>query len=87
ADDAYHCQSYFLSGFADAGRLPWREPGLSCFAPSQLRCLCPAPPGQRVSIPGCRNVNTGLAAAVPAAPPLARRGLRFRHPGGEAAGL
>lgn len=41
-----------------------REPGLSCFAPSQLRCLCPAPPGQRVSIPGCRNVKGRLAASV-----------------------
>ncbi|ENX6380638.1 hypothetical protein ACFQVU_004769, partial [Salmonella enterica] len=61
-----------LSVFADAGRLPWREPGLSCFAPSQLRCLCPAPSGQRVSIPGCRNVNGRLAATVPVTPPFLR---------------
>ncbi|EFN5732513.1 TPA: transposase, partial [Escherichia coli] len=28
-----------------------------------MRCLCPAPSGQRVSIPGCRNVNTVSDAA------------------------
>ncbi|MBC6504398.1 hypothetical protein GW742_23480 [Citrobacter freundii] len=59
-----------------------------CHASHRASCAVSARPfGQRVSIPGCRNVNPTLAATVPVTPPLARRFLRFSHPGGKAAGL
>jgi hypothetical protein len=60
------------------GRLPWREPGLSCFAPSQLSCLCPAPSGQRVSIPLSRGQHHACG--------IRERMRRSHQPGGHAAG-
>lgn len=59
-----------------------------CHASHRASCAVSARPLRGSGFPShCRNVNTGLAAPVPAAPPLALRGLRFRHPGGKAAGV
>ncbi|EFO3457610.1 hypothetical protein DPL54_24755, partial [Escherichia coli] len=50
---------------------PWRG---GCRERSQRSCLRPG------GLPSLTR-NPGLAATVPVAPPLSRRGLRSRHPG------
>ncbi len=51
--------------------VPWRG---GCRERSQRSCLRPG------GLPSLTR-NPGLAATVPVAPPLSRRGLRSRHPG------
>ncbi|SQK05994.1 Uncharacterised protein [Escherichia coli] len=48
--------------------------GAGCRERSQRSCLRPG------GLPSLTR-NPGLAATVPVAPPLSRRGLRSRHPG------
>lgn len=53
-----------------------------CHASHRGSCAVPARPLRGSGFPShCRNVNGRLAATVPVTPPLARRILRFLHPG------
>jgi len=53
-----------------------------CHASHRGSCAVPARPLRGSGFPShCRNVNGRLAATVPVTPHLARRILRFLHPG------
>ena len=75
---AYYCyccssSCSFLS--SPVYSFPGRSPGgAGCRERSQRSCLRPG------GLPSLTR-NPGLAATVPVAPPLSRRGLRSRHPG------
>nr|AMQ95487.1 orf25 [Escherichia coli]AMQ95617.1 hypothetical protein [Escherichia coli] len=74
-----YCSSSFSSSssfrsspvYGFSGRPPG---GAGCRERSQRSCLRPG------GLPSLTR-NPGLAATVPVAPPLSRRGLRSRHPG------
>ena len=74
---ACYCSSSSSSSFRSSpvygfsGRPPG---GAGCRERSQRSCLRPG------GLPSLTR-NPGLAATVPVAPPLSRRGLRSRHPG------
>nr|AFI72832.1 YdaA [Escherichia coli] len=68
-------------------RLPaaWRHPVVRPDSDRQLLAHLPVSAEPAGAVSGCRygpmRENPGLAATVPVAPPLSRRGLRSRHPG------
>ena len=67
-------------------RLPaaWRHPVVRPDSDRQLLAHLPVSAEPAGAVSGCRygpmRENPGLAATVPVAPPLSRRGLRSRHP-------
>ncbi len=68
-------------------RLPaaWRHPVVRPDSDRQLLAHPPVSAEPAGAVSGCRygpmRENHRLAATVPVAPPLSRRGLRSRHPG------
>ncbi|MCX1451086.1 hypothetical protein JDU63_20820, partial [Escherichia coli] len=68
-------------------RLPaaWRHPVVRPDSDRQLLAHPPVSAEPAGAVSGCRygpmRENPRLAATVPVAPPLSRRGLRSRHPG------
>ncbi len=68
-------------------RLPaaWRHPVVRPDSDRQLLAYLPVSAEPAGAVSGCRygpmRENPGLAATVPVAPPLSRRGLRSWHPG------
>ena len=69
------CSDYCLFCCSPAYAFSGRPPGgAGCRERSQRSCLRPGGPPSLTR-------NPGLAATVPVAPPLSRRGLRSRHPG------
>ncbi|SMB39909.1 hypothetical protein ECWI1_P4842 (plasmid) [Escherichia coli] len=68
-------------------RLPaaWRHPVVRPDSDRQLLAHLPVSAEPAGAVSGCRygpmRENPGLAATVPVAPPLSRRGLRSWHPG------
>ncbi len=73
SSSSFSSSSSFRSSpvYAFSGRPPG---GAGCRERSQRSCLRPG------GLPSLTR-NPGLAATVPVAPPLSRRGLRSRHPG------
>ncbi len=75
SDSDYCCPDYCLFCCSPAYAFSGRPPGgAGCRERSQRSCLRPG------GLPSLTR-NPGLAATVPVAPPLSRRGLRSRHPG------
>ena len=70
SDSDYCCPDYCLFCCSPARS----SGGAGCRERSQRSCLRPG------GLPSLTQ-NPGLAATVPVAPPLSRRGLRSRHPG------
>ncbi|MBW6098379.1 hypothetical protein HT118_17335 [Escherichia coli] len=79
------------AGRTFGSRLPWRHPVVRPDSDRQLLAHLPVSAEPAGAVSGCRygpmRENPGLAATVPVAPPLSRRGLRSRHPGKKAAGM
>ena len=89
------CEAFFCfvvsvvltPGGGDTLRLPaaWRHPVVRPDSDRQLLAHLPVSAEPAGAVSGCRygpmRENPGLAATVPVAPPLSRRGLRSWHPG------
>ncbi|MDM2857179.1 hypothetical protein [Citrobacter sp. Cpo071] len=77
----YLCSFSHLScvGYVSPGDFP-SGTGAVMLRTGPAGCPGPSPSGQRVSIPGCRNVNTTLAASVNGC-------AAFHHAGDKAAGI